>query len=95
LDRTDVFSSRRRFFSAPLPFKLLLSLPSELLFNIPYQRGWPHYITIKETLIKDMSPDSPMDFSSGTGKKRRDTSSIARLFAEVRRKISGSYGGHE
>jgi hypothetical protein len=36
-----------------------------------------------------------MDFLSDTGKKRRDTSSIARIFAEVRRKIGGSYGGHE
>jgi hypothetical protein len=27
----------------------------------------------KETLIKDMSPDSPMDFSSDTGKNRSDT----------------------
>ncbi|MDR1496229.1 MAG: hypothetical protein LBS67_04845 [Clostridiales Family XIII bacterium] len=36
-----------------------------------------------------------MDFSPDTGKKRRDTGGIGRLFAEVRRKIGGSYGGHE
>jgi hypothetical protein len=36
-----------------------------------------------------------MDFSPDTGKNRRDTGSIARIFAEVRRKIGGSYGGHE
>jgi hypothetical protein len=29
------------------------------------------------------------------GEKPRDTTSIVRLFPEVRRKIGGSYGGHE
>jgi hypothetical protein len=36
-----------------------------------------------------------MDFLPDTGKKRRDTGGIVRIFAEVRRKIGGSYGGHE
>jgi hypothetical protein len=36
-----------------------------------------------------------MDFSSDTGEIRRDTGGIVRLFAEVRRKIGGSFGGHE
>jgi hypothetical protein len=36
-----------------------------------------------------------MDFSLDTGKKRRDTGGITRLFAEVRRKIGGSDGGLE
>jgi hypothetical protein len=36
-----------------------------------------------------------MDFSPDTGKKHRDTGGVVRIFAEVRRKIGGSYGGHE
>jgi hypothetical protein len=36
-----------------------------------------------------------MDLVCGTGKNRRNTGSILRLFAEVRRKTGGSYGGHE
>ncbi|MDR1495870.1 MAG: hypothetical protein LBS67_03005 [Clostridiales Family XIII bacterium] len=36
-----------------------------------------------------------MDFSPDTGKNRRNTGGISRIFAEVRRKIGGSDGGHE
>jgi hypothetical protein len=36
-----------------------------------------------------------MDFLPDTGKKYRDTGGIARFFADVRRKIGGSYGEHE
>jgi hypothetical protein len=47
----------------------------------------------KETLIKDMSPDTPMDLVCGTGKKRRNTGSISSIFAEAMRQIGGVYGG--
>jgi hypothetical protein len=36
-----------------------------------------------------------MDFSPDTGKNHRNTGGISRIFAEVRRKIGGSDGGHE
>jgi hypothetical protein len=36
-----------------------------------------------------------MDFSPDTGKNRRNTGGILRIFACVRRKIGDSYGGHE
>jgi hypothetical protein len=36
-----------------------------------------------------------MDFLPDTGKKRKDTGGIVRLFVCIRRKIGGSYGGHE
>jgi hypothetical protein len=36
-----------------------------------------------------------MDLAPGTGKKRRNTGGISRLFAEAMRQIGGSYGGHE
>jgi hypothetical protein len=36
-----------------------------------------------------------MDFSSEIGKNRRNTGGILRILAYFRRKIGGSYGGHE
>jgi hypothetical protein len=40
-----------------------------------------------------MSPDSPMDLVHITGKKRRGTGGITRLFPEDKRQIGGEYGG--
>ncbi|MDR1292671.1 MAG: CDP-glycerol glycerophosphotransferase family protein, partial [Clostridiales Family XIII bacterium] len=48
----------------------------------------------KETLIKYVSPDSPMDLVHIAGKKRRDTGGITRLFSEDRRQIGGEGARH-
>ncbi|MDR1292137.1 MAG: endonuclease III [Clostridiales Family XIII bacterium] len=52
------------------------------------------YPEAEETLIKDMSPDSPMDLTHIAGKKRSDTGGIARLFPEEMRQIGGEYARH-
>jgi ABC-2 type transport system ATP-binding protein len=51
-------------------------------------------VSSKETLIKDMSPDSPMDLVHIAGKKRRDTGGITRLFPEEMRQIGGEGAWH-